>query len=231
VAKLNVFLDLPILLKRRIPMKVNQSNFLNQYMADSLKAESAKGKNADSINQNDPTKTNTEEESYMVELSAGNMKLEVDAKDIVAYGNPNITLDSAVMNQLLQESDDIGSTVSQMVGDLLQRQGITIDQLKSGETENIGVDELARQKAAEMIGPGGEFSPEKVSDRIVNFSIAAMGGDKSKIEDIRSAIDRGFDEAEQMLGGLADVSKQTYELIQDKLDNWVNGETAETTES
>jgi hypothetical protein len=211
-------------------MKVNQSNFLNQYMAESMKANSANNK-TDGTGKKDPTETNTEEDSFMVQLSAANMKLEVDAKDIVTYGNPNITMDSAVIDQLLQENDDIGDTVSQLVGDLLERQGLTIDQLKSGETEYIDVDELARQKAAELIGPGGELSPEKVSDRIVNFSIAAMGGDKSKIEVIRNAIDRGFGEAEQMLGGLADVSKQTYDLIQDKLDKWVNGETEPVAET
>jgi hypothetical protein len=137
--------------------------------------------------------------------------------------NANITMNSAAVDQLMKEGQDIRDSVRNLVQDMLERQGFTIEQLKRGEIEKIDVDEITQEKAKELIGPGGALSPENVSDRIVNFAIAGFGGDKSKIDIIRNAIDRGFAEAKRMLGGeLAEVSQKTYELIQQKLDNWIN---------
>lgn len=142
-------------------------------------------------------------------------------KSDAAYTNPAFDIDSMAVQQLMDENEDIQGTVNQLITDLLKRQGYSEEQIKAGDFTDVTVDEIAREEAAKLIGPGGELSPEKVSDRIVNFAIAAFGGDKSKIEIIRDSIDRGFGEAERMLGELADVSKETYEMIQDKLDRWI----------
>ncbi|MGF7184641.1 hypothetical protein GGQ84_000725 [Desulfitispora alkaliphila] len=47
-----------------------------------------------------------------------------------------------------------------------------------------------------MIGDGGPFSPEVVSDRIVDFAKAMLGGT------------------------LPEISYQTYDLVMEKLDAW-----------
>lgn len=155
-------------------------------------------------------------------------RFEKGAKDAgsPAYGNPALDMNALAVQNLMNESEDIQNSVNQLITDMLKRQGYTEEQIKSGDFEALDVDEIARQKAAEMIGPGGELSPEKVSDRIVQFAIGVFGGDKSKIDIIRGSIDRGFGEAEKILGELADVSKETYTMIQDKLDAWIEGEGA-----
>lgn len=201
-------------------MKVDQSNLMNKYAVDQL--NSNKTNKAGKTGKEDENTTpgipsSDTEDLFQRTLDA---HLAGDAAEQVTYMNPKFTMDTAVIENLMKETEGIQSSVSKLINGLLERQGMTIDQLQGGE--NLSVDEIAREEAAKLIGPGGELSPEKVSDRIVNFSIAAFGGDKSKIDIIRSAIDRGFDEAERMLGGLADVSKDTYELIQEKLDKWVN---------
>ncbi len=145
--------------------------------------------------------------------------------DITAsYGYSNMTMDSVAVQKLMKETEAIGGTVQQMVRELLDRQGVTEQQLQTGAVGEVKVDDIAQKKAQEMIGPGGELSPEKVSDRIVDFAIGVFGGDKSKIDIIRGAIDRGFKEAEHILGGLSDISNKTYTLIQDKLDKWINSD-------
>lgn len=148
------------------------------------------------------------------------------------YSNPTYDINNLAIQQLMTEHEDIQDSVFELVKGLLERQGYTEEQLQSGEVEDVTVDELAQKKAAELVGPGGLLSPEKVSERIVQFSIAVVGGDKGKIDLIRSSIDRGFDEAEQLLGGLQDISKDTYKLIQEKLDAWMNeGKEGEITEN
>ncbi|QGU00421.1 hypothetical protein SYNTR_1827 [Candidatus Syntrophocurvum alkaliphilum] len=72
-----------------------------------------------------------------------------------------------------------------------------------------------------MIKEGGKLSAEKVSDRIVDFAKAISGGDKDKIELLKDAIKQGFEAASAALGGLPEVSEQTYDLVMQKLDAWM----------
>ncbi len=91
-----------------------------------------------------------------------------------------------------------------------------------GEVE---VDEQAAAEASELISAGGEFSPEAVSDRIVNFAKSISGGDTEKYGLLKDAIEKGFNEAREILGGsLPEISETTYDLVMDKLDNWANNE-------
>lgn len=162
-------------------------------------------------------------------VNSGEDRFEPSTQDAeTTYSSQAYDMNTLAIQQLMTENEDIQDSVFQLVKGMLERQGYTEEQLRSGQVEDVTVDEAAREKAAELVGPGGLLSAEKVSERIVQFSIAVVGGDKSKIELIRSSIDQGFDEAEKMLGGLQDISKETYQLIQDKLDAWVNeGETGE----
>ncbi len=190
-------------------MKVDtsQTNFVNQYISEQVKSKSQVTNDSPKTTGNDIPDT----------FQSNSVKTDA------TYSNPKLAMNSAVVEKLMGESNDILGTVQSLVTDLLKRQGYTVDQLKGGQVKEIKVDQTAIDEANKLIGPGGDLSPEKVSDRIVDFSIAAFGGDKSKIDIIRNAIDRGFGEAQKMLGGqLSDVSKKTYEMIQDKLNKWVN---------
>jgi hypothetical protein len=148
------------------------------------------------------------------------------------YNNLKFNMNAAVVEGLMNESDDIQAQVNELITEMLRRQGYSEEQVKAGDLNTVEVDEAAQEEARKLIGPGGLLSPEKVSDRIVDFAVAVFGGDKSKIDIIRSSIDQGFGEAEKILGELADVSKVTYEMIQQKLDDWMNeGEGEEEVET
>lgn len=129
--------------------------------------------------------------------------------------------DKATIDQLKAESEQAHSQLIRLVNELLQKQGKTLSSL--APNESVPVDEATRAKAQQMIGPDGEYGIEAVSDRLVDFAKAISGGDKSKAESLRSAIDQGFKEAERILGGLPEISKQTYQRTMEKFDNWVNG--------
>lgn len=196
-------------------MKVNQTELLNQYNVMRTNTEGNKIKGST---------TGTDKVSQLKEL-LDSYNQDNSNNDITAsYGYSNMTMDSVAVQKLMKETEAIGGTVQQMVRELLDRQGVTEQQLQTGAVGEVKVDDIAQKKAQEMIGPGGELSPEKVSDRIVDFAIGVFGGDKSKIDIIRGAIDRGFKEAEHILGGLSDISNKTYTLIQDKLDKWINSD-------
>ena len=134
----------------------------------------------------------------------------------VTYERPSAKVDWETIKRLKEETDRIYNHLKQMVAQLLERQGMTFQ-----DAITIEVDEETRLEAASLIGEGGPLSPEKVSDRIVEFAKAISGGDKEKLGILRSAIEEGFREAAKVLGGeLPEISKRTYELVMEKLDKW-----------
>ena len=129
--------------------------------------------------------------------------------------------DSATIDKLKAESEQAHSQLIRLINELLKKQGKTLANLQP--SDSVPVDEATRAKAQAMIGPDGEYGIEAVSDRLVDFAKAISGGDRSKAEELRGAINQGFKEAERILGGLPEISKQTYQRTMEKFDAWVNG--------
>ena len=126
--------------------------------------------------------------------------------------------DKLSIEKLKQDSEKAYATLRQIVESLLKRQGKTLDILQIDDV--VKVDETARIEARELIGANGPLGIEAVSDRIVNFAKAVSGGDKSKLDKLKGAIDKGFKEAEKILGQLPEISRKTYDRIMEKLDAW-----------
>lgn len=98
--------------------------------------------------------------------------------------------------------------------------------------DSLGITTQDVENAQAAISEDGEYGVEAVSNRLVDFAIAVSGGDKSKLSELVSAIDKGFAEAKKTLGGeLPDISQQTYDATIKKLNAWASGETTETGES
>lgn len=90
--------------------------------------------------------------------------------------------------------------------------------------KSVGATSLyanAVEQAGQAISEDGDWGVEAVSDRIVDFAVAVAGDDKSKLEELKAAIDQGFKEAGKTFGqDLPDVCHRTYEAIMEKLDRW-----------
>lgn len=136
------------------------------------------------------------------------------------YEKPTTKPDMPTIDRLKAESEKVHENLMNLVRQLLERQGITMEDAASGKKE-IVVDEKARVEAQAAIGDGGPLSPEKLSDSIVDFAKAISGGDKSKFDLLKNAIEEGFNQAKKALGGtLPEISQQTYDLVMDKLNTW-----------
>lgn len=139
------------------------------------------------------------------------------------YSKSKAKVDKGRMAELKAEGEKAYSHLRQLVEMLLTDQGVRHKQATDlYEDKMIEVTEDMRLEAQALIAEGGELSAEKVSDRIVEFAKAASGGDKNKLDMIKGAIDKGFGEAKRVLGGLPDISQRTYDLIMQKLEDWVN---------
>lgn len=169
-------------------------------------------------------------------------KIKTDETNVAAddtkVSNENTTVrseqDLIDISILKEESEKAYAHLRQIVEDLLQRQGYSIEQLGKviGEdaegnqlyelnAEDIKVDQKARDEAKQMVEEGGPLSAEKVSTRIVDFAKAISGGDKSKFELLKGAIEDGFDAVKEIYGDeIPEITQETYDLVQEKLEAW-----------
>lgn len=143
----------------------------------------------------------------------------------VTYDKPMYVPDDKAIDKLWEESQAAHQQLKDIVRALLERQGVSTEQID--KMESLEVDETAKIELEAMIGPDGELGVEKVSDRIVDFAIALSGGDTSKAALLKDAIIQGFKAAEEALGGLPDISRQTYDRVMEKFDAWVDGRNKE----
>lgn len=132
--------------------------------------------------------------------------------------------DTESIQRLKDESDQAYSQLKDIVRQLLERQGLSFQDIlatEGDEAPEVEVDDEAVQEAQALIAEGGSLSPEAVSDRIVEMAMAFAEDDPEKMGLMRSAIEEGFKAAEDLFGGqLPDISYTTYDLIQEKLDAW-----------
>lgn len=80
------------------------------------------------------------------------------------------------------------------------------------------------QAALEAISEGGEYSVDAVAGRIMDMAKALAGGDSSKIEELRTAVQKGFTGAASALGidyeKMPDITKLTYDRVMQSFDEW-----------
>ena len=107
------------------------------------------------------------------------------------------------------------------VAGLLQEMGVAT-QVVNGAV-SFGISELSQAEAQELVSEDGYLGVEQTSERIVDFAIAAAGGDPSQLAAVKEGIERGFQEAAAAFGVvLPDISYQTYDAIMEKLDSWAS---------
>ena len=135
------------------------------------------------------------------------------------------------ISELMEEANRATEMLRQLVERLISKQGITSDQafgvLAGGSGYEFEVDEATMQRAQEEIAEDGYYGVRQTSERILDFAKALSGGDPSRIEMLREAFVKGFEEAERVWGGkLPDISYETYDAVMQGFDEWANSENA-----
>ena len=81
------------------------------------------------------------------------------------------------------------------------------------------VDAATKAQAQEDISENGYWGVKQTSDRILDFAKALAGDNPDKLEQMRSAFEKGYKQAEKTWGGeLPDISKQTFEAVMKGFD-------------
>ncbi|NLL78147.1 MAG: hypothetical protein GX235_13070 [Clostridiales bacterium] len=131
--------------------------------------------------------------------------------------------DSALIAKLKADADARTAQFKSLVEQMIANQGKTLGKtdsiwsfLASG---NFTVDPAVKAQAQKDIAEDGYWGVEQTSSRIIDFATALTGGDPDKIEAMRDAFKKGFEQATRTWGGkLPDISQKTYQAVMDKFD-------------
>jgi hypothetical protein len=144
---------------------------------------------------------------------------QLDAQLTYTNKVPQSGSDLAVM---LEESERKVQAVIDLIRSLVEQQGLDFSKVASGE-QRLSADPAAIADAKAAIADGGEFSAEKTAERILSFAKGTIGNDPSKLDSVRAAVEKGFQQAAKMLGGsLPDISQKTLEMVRAQFDLWKN---------
>lgn len=147
----------------------------------------------------------------------------------------NAKVDSETIAKLKADADQRLSQLKGIVEQLITKQGKTSEtvsiwsQFRQGVLDGtITVDEATAKQAQEDISEDGYWGVKQTSERILDFAKALTGGDSSKVEDIRTAIEKGFSEAAKLWGDeLPEISQRTHDAVMKGLDEWAKQSTEE----
>ncbi len=127
---------------------------------------------------------------------------------------PNANL----VNKLKADAEARTAQMRSLVEQMMTKQSTAYGQannmwqfLKSG---NYKVDAATRLQAQKDISEDGYWGVKQTSERILNFATALTGGDPDKIEEMRTAFEKGYKQAEKTWGGsLPSICQQTYDAV------------------
>lgn len=169
--------------------------------------------------------TQVKQDTFFASASVSSQNTSTDNTQNITYDKPK----KLSAEQLKALSDQRIASFKNMVSNMLGKQVTT---LNKALFEGITVSPEEQQAALEAISPGGEWSPEAVSENILNMAKALSGGDVSKLELLKNAVIKGFEAAETTWGGkLPSITDETYDLIMKGFDEWAKEGTEETEET
>lgn len=171
-----------------------------------------------------PAKASQPEQSARVDT----IEIGTKQESSVAYTKvTNKKLDSSEIASLKAQADAATENLRKLVEELILKQNknykASAEESSQALLNGSGVTAGDVEAAKQAISEDGEFGVKAVSDRLVDFAISISGGDKSKLSELISAIDKGFAAARDALGGeLPDICRQTYDETMRKLNKWAN---------
>ena len=186
-----------------------------------------------------PVKTNTETAAANVSATEDVAAVYEPSKESETSKSQSVNYaqNTELVNKLKADAEAHTQQLQNIVQQLMTKQGQTYntanDIWKFLASGNFTVDAATKEQAQKDIAEDGYWGVEQTSDRIIDFAKALTGGDPSKIEDMREAFKKGYEQAEKTWGGeLPEISKKTYDAVMEKFDKMAEeaGQTTKPTE-
>lgn len=187
------------------------------------------GSNVANIANYNSTQNNSEDAAAQSDVIADTYSSKSEEnKKIFTYSNTKNMTNAQLWEQFFhyttnQVTKQIANMQTYIAGFIDGSQGqIDVEELENNLYEKYGIS--AKLDPAN-VEEGGIYSPENLSDTLVNFAKALSGGDVSKADMLLEAAKKGFEKAESVWGGeLPEICRETYDLMVEKFEAWVSGE-------
>lgn len=159
---------------------------------------------------------NRKEENGVVYEPSASKETETTAKTY----KPNTELIAKLKADAEARTAQFKSLVEQLISKQATTNGQATDIWSFLSKGDFTVDAATKEQAQKDIAEDGYWGVEKTSDRIIEFANALTGGDPDKIEEMREAFKKGYEQAEKTWGGeLPEISKKTYDAVMKKFDD------------
>ena len=134
----------------------------------------------------------------------------------------------ARLDELWRETNHAGDAVRKLIASALGKNDATGQGFWAVRAGGAKLSEIERAEAQQLISEDGFFGVKQTTARIMDFAKAMVGegASDSQIENMRAAVQKGFDEVARMFGGfdkLPDVTKETHAAIMQAFDDWKAG--------
>ena len=186
---------------------------------------------AASTYSNTSTQTTVKAEATVKEETAAVYE-KSEATKATTYSSSNSKVDQTTIDKLKADAEARYAQLASLVEKLMTKQGTTSnyatlsDLMKGVQSGEISVDPATVAQAKKDVAEDGYWGVEQTASRIVDFAKALTGGDASKVEEMRAAIEKGFESATDDWGDeLPELCQNTFSRVNELLDEWA----AETT--
>ena len=132
---------------------------------------------------------------------------------------------SALIEQLKADSDNRISQMQSLVQKMFEKQGVKIgsadDMWKALASGDFTADADTIAQAKKDISEDGYWGVSQTADRILAFATALSGGDEAKMQQMKAAVEKGFQEATKSWGkNLPGISSDTHDAVMKKFFDW-----------
>ena len=153
---------------------------------------------------------------------------EKSSSEAASVPNKNNNIDrEAIIAQMKADTEARMSQLTDIVKKMISGQGNAFA-MASGDdiwsflaSGDYTVTEAAKLQAQEDISENGYWGVEQTSERILDFAKALAGNDASKADELLEAFKKGYKEATGAWGKeLPEISKKTYDAVEEKFAAW-----------
>lgn len=170
-----------------------------------------------------PKKSTESKEETTSKTTAESAGAVYEPSKEAANASKTYKTDTKVVAKLKADAEAKTAQLQSLVEKMMTQQSSTYGKandiwsfLSSG---NFTVDPATKAQAQADIAEDGYWGVSQTSQRILDFATALTGGDPDKIDEMRSAFEKGFKQAEKTWGGkLPDISQKTYQAVLDGFD-------------
>ncbi len=155
---------------------------------------------------------------YKPSESKKGARAKMDAKELAAV--------DAAIEQANNNADKLSDLVTKMLGQQVDAKTKAADFGLGKDDLSFATGKLKTEADIEAEKADDYWGVEKTAGRILDFAKALSGGDPSKIELLKNAAIKGFEEAMGVLGkdmdNMPQITKDTYDAVMKGFEEWAN---------